>query len=55
MNGAEICAAVLHDSEEDRVICVREESLPGAWTFICSSCWEVMLNKKAKREEWKAS
>jgi hypothetical protein len=24
----------------------------GAWTLICSSCWEAMLDGKARREEW---
>ena len=51
----ELCPARRHDRPEDpeeRVICMLEEHIPGAWGFICSGCWEAMLNAKARREEW---
>jgi hypothetical protein len=48
----ELCPAHRDDREEERVICMLEEHIPGAWGFICSSCWEAMLNAKARREEW---
>ncbi len=35
MNVPELCPALLHDSEERRVICFREKSVPGAWVFVC--------------------
>ena len=49
---ATLCPAHRHDREEERVICFREESVPGAMAFICRSCWEALLNGKARREEW---
>ncbi len=52
MIAGELCPSVLHDREEERVVCLREESIPGAWVFICCSCWEAMLDGKACREEW---
>jgi hypothetical protein len=47
-----LCPAHRHDCEEERVICIREESVPGAWAFVCVRCWEAMLAGKARREEW---
>jgi hypothetical protein len=47
-----VCPAHRHDREEERVLCMWEEHIPGAWGFICSGCWEAMLNAKARREEW---
>jgi hypothetical protein len=52
MSTAEVCPANRHDRPEERVICLLERSVPGAWTFICPDCWEAMLNAKARREEW---
>lgn len=49
---AELCPAHRHDREEERVLCFREPHVPSAWGFICSGCWEAMLNAKARREEW---
>jgi hypothetical protein len=49
---AELCPVHRHDREEERVICVLGEHVPGAWGLICSGCWEAMLNAKARREEW---
>jgi hypothetical protein len=55
MSAPELCPAHRHDREEDpekRVICLTEEHVMGAWTLICYSCWEAMLDGKARREEW---
>ena len=55
MSVPELCPAHRHDRPEDpeeRVICLREEHRPRAWTFICRECWEAMLDGKARREEW---
>jgi hypothetical protein len=52
MSAPEVCPAHRYDREEERVICVREPHVPGAWGFICRECWEAMLNAKARREEW---
>jgi hypothetical protein len=52
MNAPELCPALLYDRAEERVICFRAESVPGAWGFVCLSCWEAMLDGKARREEW---
>jgi len=49
-----VCPAHHHDRPEERVICILGEHVPGAWGFVCSSCWEAMLNAKACREEWQA-
>jgi hypothetical protein len=52
MSAPELCPARGHDREEERVICMWEEHIPGAWGFICSGCWRAMLDAKARREEW---
>ena len=52
MSVPELCPAHHHDRPEERVICMLEEHIPGAWGFICRDCWEAMLNAKARREEW---
>ncbi len=56
MSAPELCPALLHDSEEERVICCLEPSIPGAWGFICRDCLEAMLdgadNREAVRQEW---
>jgi hypothetical protein len=56
VSAGELCPALLHDREEDRVICVREPSIPGAWCFICWRCLEAMLkgatDREAVRQEW---
>jgi hypothetical protein len=52
MSAPELCPAILHNSEEERVICMLQEPIPNSWGFICSGCWEAMLDRKAAREEW---
>jgi hypothetical protein len=55
MSAPELCPAHRHDRPEDaeeRVLCVREPHLGGEWGFICSSCWEAMLDGAARRQEW---
>ena len=52
MSAPELCPARRYDREEERVICMLEEHIPGAWGFICRECWEAMLNAKARRQEW---
>jgi hypothetical protein len=55
MSAPELCPAHRYDRPEDpeeRVICLREEHLVGAWGFICRECLEAMLDGKARREEW---
>ena len=55
MSAPELCPAQRHDRPEDpeeRVICMLEEHIPGAWTFICSSCWEALEDGRARRKEW---
>jgi hypothetical protein len=55
MSAPEVCPAHRYDrpgDPEERVICLLDEHIPGAWGFICSGCWEAMLNAKARREEW---
>ncbi len=52
MSAPEQCPAHRHDREEDRVVCMLEEHVPGAWGFICGRCWEMMANAQARREEW---
>ena len=51
----ELCPARRHDRPEDpeeRVICMLEEHIPGAWGFICRECWEAMLDGASRRQEW---
>jgi hypothetical protein len=52
MSAPELCPAHRYDCEDERVLCLWEPHMPGAWGFICSGCWEAMLNAKARREEW---
>jgi hypothetical protein len=55
MNAPELCPAHRHDREEDpeeRVICLREEHIPRAWTLICRDCWRAMLDGASRRQEW---
>ena len=52
MSAPELCPARRYDREEERVICMLEEHIPGAWGFICRECWEAMLNAQARRPEW---
>jgi len=55
MSAPELCPAQRHDRPEDpeeRVICLREEHVMGAWTLICGRCWETMANAQARRQEW---
>ncbi len=52
MSAPELCPAARHDREEERVVCMRAEHVPGALSFICVACWEAMLDGKARREEW---
>ena len=47
-----VCPAHRHGREEERVICMREEHVAGAWGFVCSSCWEALVNARARRKEW---
>ena len=48
----DLCLALLHDSDEERVICIREPSIPsGAMAFICRNCFEAMLDGRAVRME----
>ena len=50
-----VCPAHRYDREEDpeeRVVCLREEHVIGAWTLICRRCWETMANGLARRQEW---
>ena len=56
MSAPEVCPAHRHNrlDPEERDICILGEHVPGAWGFICSGCWEAMLNAKACREEWQA-
>jgi len=52
VSAVELCRALLHDSEEERVICIREPSIPsGAMAFICRNCFEAMLDGRAVRME----
>jgi hypothetical protein len=51
MSAPELCPAHRYGRPEDpeeRVICMLEEHIPGAWGFICSGCWQAMLNAKAR-------
>jgi hypothetical protein len=52
----ELCPALLYDSPEERVVCVHEPHIPGAWGLGCRSCWAAMLRKVADQEaiaqEW---
>jgi hypothetical protein len=52
MSAPELCPARRHDREEERVICMWEEHIPGAWGFICPSCWKVLEDARACRKEW---
>jgi hypothetical protein len=56
MNAPELCPAHRHDNpegpDEERVICIREPSIRGAWGFICRRCWDAMLDAEARRKEW---
>jgi hypothetical protein len=46
------CPAHRYDEPEERVVCIREPSVRGAWGFICRSCWDAMLDAEARRQEW---
>jgi hypothetical protein len=49
---AELCPALRLDAEhEEKIVCLREPHVRGAFTFICVSCWRDMLDGKARREE----
>jgi hypothetical protein len=52
MSAPALCPAILHDREDERVICMLGEHVPGAWGFICSGCWEALEDARARREEW---
>jgi hypothetical protein len=52
MSVPELCPAHRYDREEERVICLREEHIPRAWTLICRDCWSAMLDGAARRQEW---
>jgi hypothetical protein len=55
MSAPELCPARRHDRPEDpeeRVVCLLEPHIPNSWGFICSGCWEAMLDAQARREEW---
>jgi hypothetical protein len=53
MSAPEVCPAHRHDREdEERVLCFWEPHVAGAWGFICSSCWQAMLDGAARRQEW---
>ena len=52
MSAPELCPAHRHDRPEERVICLREEHIPGAWTFICRDCWGALEDARARRKEW---
>jgi hypothetical protein len=47
-----VCPADCHDRLEERVSCMWEEHIPGAWAFICRGCWEALVNARARRKEW---
>jgi hypothetical protein len=55
MSVPERCPAHRYDRPEDpeeRVICMLEEHIPGAWGFICSRGWEALEDARARRKEW---
>ncbi len=56
MTTPERCPAVLHDRPEERVVCIQADHVPGAFSFICWGCLEVMARRAADREavhqEW---
>jgi hypothetical protein len=55
MSAPERCPARHYDRPEDpeeRYVCLLEPHIPNAWGFICSSCWEAMLDGAACRQEW---
>jgi hypothetical protein len=51
---SELCpASRLSAKHEETIVCILEESnLRGAFTLICTRCWEARMNAKARREEW---
>jgi hypothetical protein len=56
VNAPAHCPALRHDSPEERVICFLAPHIPGAWGFVCRSCWAAMLkgeaDREAVRQEW---
>ena len=43
---AELCPALLHDRDEERVVCVRvPDHPPGAFGFTCWSCLEAIVGR----------
>jgi hypothetical protein len=51
MSAGDLCLALLHDSPEERVVCMWRESIPGALSFICRNCLGAMLDARAVRME----
>jgi hypothetical protein len=49
----ELCPAHHYDDPEgERVVCIREPSIKGAWGFICWRCLDALEDERARRAEW---
>ena len=49
----ELCPVHRYDDPEgERVVCIREPSIKGAWGFICWRCMGALEDGRSRRMEW---